>query len=113
VPSAGARVVGVPAERLSGYSKARTNVRKLRELLPSGTVSEATFTPTMSDESEDPTTEELRIEQGERETASHKAADRADTGAEEKAHERRAEKSAYLREKLEERERAERKPRDE
>jgi len=66
-----------------------------------------------SNESEDPTTEELRIEQGERETASHKAADRADTRAEEKAHERRAEKSAYLREKLEERERAERKPRDE
>ena len=62
----------------------------------------------MSDRDDDPTTEELKIEQGERETASHKAAKRADTDAEEKAHARRAEKSAYLREKLEERERAER-----
>ena len=56
----------------------------------------------------DPSTEELRIAQGARETAEHEAAKEADTGAEEKQHERRAQKSAYLREKLEERERAER-----
>ena len=62
----------------------------------------------MSDRDENPTTEELKIEQGARETASHEAAKTADTDAEEKAHARRAEKSAYLREKLEERERAER-----
>ncbi len=67
----------------------------------------------MSDDTDDPTTEELRIEQGERETASHKAAKRADTDAEVEAHARRAEKSAYLREKLEERERAEREAGDE
>jgi hypothetical protein len=62
----------------------------------------------MSDRDDNPTTEELKIEQGERETASHEAANRADSDAEEQAHARRAEKSAYLREKLEERERAER-----
>lgn len=73
----------------------------------------ATFSHTMSDGTEDPTTEELRIVQGERETASHKAAKRAGTEAEEKQHERRAEKSAYLREKLEEREHAEREADDE
>ena len=73
----------------------------------------ATFSHTMSNGTEDPTTEELRIEQGERETASHKAAKHADTEAEEKAHERRAEKSAYLREKLEAHERAERETEDE
>ncbi len=66
---------------------------------------------TMGDTPEDPTTQELRIAQGERETASHEAAERADTNAEEKQHKRRAEKSAYLREKLEERERSERDPR--
>ena len=61
----------------------------------------------MSDETDNPSTEELKIVQSERETASHTAAKRADTEAEELQHERRAEKSAYLREKLEERERAE------
>ena len=66
----------------------------------------------MSDRDDDPTTEELKIEQGQRETASHQAANLADTDAEEKAHARRAEKSAYLREKLEERERAERRAED-
>jgi hypothetical protein len=67
----------------------------------------------MSDDvPKDPTTEELRAVQGERETASHQAAERADTEAEEAQHERRAQKSAYLREKLEERERAEREARD-
>ncbi len=63
----------------------------------------------MNDEvPEEPTTQELKIAQVERETASHEAAEHADTEAEEAQHERRAQKSAYLREKLEERERAER-----
>ena len=73
----------------------------------------ATVGHTMNDErSDDPSTEELKIVQGERETASHEAAKSADTEAEEAQHDRRAEKSAYLREKLEERERAEREAED-
>ncbi|CAN5602634.1 hypothetical protein BH20ACT19_BH20ACT19_00720 [soil metagenome] len=59
-------------------------------------------------EDDDPTTEELRIVQGEREDASKRAADRADSDGETAQHDRRAEKSAYLRQKLEEREEAER-----
>ncbi|HWH44895.1 MAG TPA: hypothetical protein VNT32_09195 [Thermoleophilaceae bacterium] len=56
------------------------------------------------DDEEGPSTEELRIrEEGER----RRAEEAGDEGAAEQ-HERRADKTAYLREKLEERERAER-----
>jgi hypothetical protein len=57
---------------------------------------------------EDPTTQELRLEQLQRESTER---ERADTSVEEdeaEQHERRAEKAGYLREKLEERARAER-----
>ena len=52
---------------------------------------------------EDPTTRELRIRQAERESLERRQADKADTEEETEAHARRAEKAAYLREKLEER----------
>ena len=55
----------------------------------------------------DPKTEELQIEQVQRERAERSAADEADLDAEERAHARRADKAAYLREKLEERARSE------
>lgn len=57
----------------------------------------------------DPTTEELRILQRRREEKERDAAERApeDTG-EHEVHAARADKAAYLREKLEERARAER-----
>jgi membrane protein len=51
----------------------------------------------------DPETEELRVEQVKRERAEHAAAHEADVDAEEKQHARRAERAAYLREKLDER----------
>ncbi len=57
---------------------------------------------------DDPSTEQLRIVQGEREEASRQAAERADGDAETAQHDRRAAKSAYLKKKLEEREEAER-----
>ena len=60
----------------------------------------------MTDE-EQPTSE-LRARQQERETQERQEAGTADSEAESKEHERRAEKSAYLREKLEDRERSER-----
>ena len=50
----------------------------------------------------DPTTEELRAVQAERETAERELAERAPDPREERTHERRAERAAYLREKLEE-----------
>ena len=53
-------------------------------------------------------TEELRIEQERRALDEQRAAREADTEEETKSHKRRAEKSEYLREKLEERERSER-----
>ncbi len=56
---------------------------------------------------EDPETQELRLEQVEREKAEREAAAHADLPTEEHAHERRAEKHAYLREKLAERARSE------
>jgi hypothetical protein len=56
---------------------------------------------------EDPETRELRLEQVERERAEREQADDADLPKEERQHERRAEKHAYLRDKLEERARAE------
>lgn len=46
--------------------------------------------------------------QGAREEASRRAAERADSDEETAQHDRRAEKSAYLKAKLEEREKAER-----
>ena len=62
---------------------------------------------------EDPTTQELRIEQLRREKAERERAERervghAPTDEAPEQHERRADKAAYLRERLEERARAER-----
>jgi len=62
----------------------------------------------MDTSDDEPTTGELRIVQGAREEAERKAAERADSEAETAQHDRRAEKSAYLKAKLEEREEAER-----
>jgi hypothetical protein len=56
---------------------------------------------------EDPETKELLIEQVEREHADRDRAREAELSTEERAHARRAEKHAYLREKLEERARSE------
>ena len=56
---------------------------------------------------EDPETKELRIEEIQREAAERERADHADDPTEEHTHVRRAEKHAYLREKLEERARSE------
>ena len=66
----------------------------------------------MEDPKDEPTTEELRVVQGSREDAAKRAAERAQTEEEAAQHTRRAEKSAYLREKLEEREEAERRAQD-
>jgi hypothetical protein len=52
---------------------------------------------------EDPTTRELRIRQAEREEEERRQADSAPSEDETEEHERRADKAAYLREKLEER----------
>ena len=51
----------------------------------------------------DPETEELRIEQVRRERAEREQAAAADESAEERQHERRAERAAYLKDKLDER----------
>jgi hypothetical protein len=56
---------------------------------------------------EEPDTRELRIEQAERERAERRAADAAELPTEEHTHERRADKHAYLEEKLAEREKSE------
>ena len=63
----------------------------------------------MSDE--DPTTEELRRAQLERELSEREHAEHGVTDDETEQHERRADKASYLREKLEERARAEREAR--
>ena len=55
----------------------------------------------------DPKTEELRLEQTARERAEREQATEAHEPAEERAHARRAERAAYLREKLDERARSE------
>jgi hypothetical protein len=55
----------------------------------------------------DPKTEEMRLEQIQRERREREQADDAEEPAEAKAHERRAERAAYLREKLGERARSE------
>ena len=60
----------------------------------------------MSDE--DPTTQELRIEQLQREAAEQRRADTSIDANEADQHERRADKAGYLREKLEQRARSER-----
>jgi hypothetical protein len=52
-------------------------------------------------------TEELRLEQAERERDERRQADAAELPTEEHTHERRAEKHAYLEEKLAEREKSE------
>ncbi len=57
---------------------------------------------------EDPTTEELRSAQAEREAAERSRAQGADAPEEADAHARRAAKAAYLRQKLEQRAAAER-----
>jgi hypothetical protein len=56
----------------------------------------------------EPTTEQLKVRQHEQETAEHKALSQAETEAEADKHQRRADKARYLREKLEEQERADR-----
>ena len=55
----------------------------------------------------DPETEELRLEQIDRERQEHRRAKQADEEPETEQHERRAERAGYLREKLEERAEAE------
>jgi hypothetical protein len=56
---------------------------------------------------DEPTTQELRAVQREREESERAAADTAPTEDAEHAHERRADKAAYLEEKLAEQERSE------
>ena len=55
----------------------------------------------------DPETKEMRIEQVEHEREERRAAEQADLPTEEHTHVRRAEKHAYLEEKLAEREKSE------
>jgi hypothetical protein len=55
----------------------------------------------------DPKTEEMRLEQIRRERSERDQAREADEPADERAHDRRAERAAYLREKLDERARSE------
>ena len=57
---------------------------------------------------EDPTTQELRVEQLKRELAEKEAAEQADTSAQTETHDARAMKAEYLRAKLEERAQSER-----
>jgi hypothetical protein len=58
--------------------------------------------------SEDPTTQELRLDQIRREQAEREQAEKGVTPDDTGQHERRADKAGYLREKLEERAEAER-----
>ena len=62
----------------------------------------------MPDDREEPTTGELKVDQLKRELAERERAEAAEDPTETGTWERRADKTAYLREKLEERERAER-----
>ncbi|HEX8053526.1 MAG TPA: hypothetical protein VF517_11085 [Thermoleophilaceae bacterium] len=57
---------------------------------------------------EDPTTQELRVEQLQRERIEREAAAAGATPDDTEQHERRADRASYLREKLEERAEAER-----
>ena len=56
----------------------------------------------------EPTTERLKVRQHEEETAQQQAVRQAETEAEADKHRRRADKARYLREKLEEQQRADR-----
>lgn len=56
---------------------------------------------------EEPTTQELRVKQEERETREHKLLRSSEQPDEADQHERRRDKAAYLKQKLAERERAE------
>ena len=56
----------------------------------------------------EPTTQEMRIAQDERARVEDTAAHQAAEGAEERTHRRRADKAAYLRDRLREAERSER-----
>jgi len=62
----------------------------------------------VSDDREEPTTGELKVEQLKRELAAREAAEQAQDPTETGTWQRRADKTAYLRKKLEEREKAER-----
>ena len=55
----------------------------------------------------DPRTEEMRLEQLQRERKERDQADDASEGTEERTHERRADRAAYLKRKLDERARSE------
>jgi hypothetical protein len=57
---------------------------------------------------DEPTTQELKVQQLQRELAERKRAEEADTDEGSGSHERRADKAEYLRKKLEEREESER-----
>ncbi|MEO6858706.1 MAG: hypothetical protein ABI323_08980 [Solirubrobacteraceae bacterium] len=57
---------------------------------------------------DEPTTEKLKLRQQEQETAEHRAVADSETEAEVEKHKRRADKARYLREKLEQQERADR-----
>ena len=57
---------------------------------------------------EPPSTEELRLDQAKRETDERERAQRSQDETETHTHERRADKAAYLRERLAEREESER-----
>lgn len=57
---------------------------------------------------EDPTTQELRLEQLKRESAERDAAEESISPDDTEQHERRADKAAFLREKLEQRAESER-----
>ena len=60
----------------------------------------------------DPETQELRVEQIRREREEHRRAREAEEPADERQHARRAERAAYLREKLDARAEAEERVRD-
>lgn len=60
------------------------------------------------EEDQDPTTQELKVRQLQREVEERERAREADTDEGTGSHKRRADKAEYLREKLEERERSER-----
>ena len=62
---------------------------------------------------EDPTTEELRVEQLQREMEEKERAEESESEAETDTHDRRAMKAEYLRAKLEQRAEAEREAADE
>ncbi len=62
----------------------------------------------MNDREPEPSTKQLKAIQAARETSEHEALKESGTEGEARQHERRADKAAYLREKLEERAAAER-----